>query len=78
MYEVSSLLLKTLVTDESRVRDIVAQNNVQLLSQIKDLVSTSVSELKRSGDSNAAEQMSGIKRLKRDTPPSFKKRGNEE
>jgi hypothetical protein len=48
-----------------------------LLSQIKDLVSTSNSDLKRSSDSNAAEQMSEIKRVKRDAPPSFKKKSNE-
>ena len=31
--------------DESKVREIVAQNNAELLSQIKDLVSVSVSHL---------------------------------
>ena len=64
--------------DESKVKEIIAQNNAQLLSQIKDLVSASVSDLKRASDSNAAEQMSEIKRLKRDAPPSFKKKSNEE
>ena len=49
-----------------------------LLYQIKDLVSTSISELKRSSDSNAAEQMLEIKRLKHDTPSSLKKKSNEE
>jgi len=49
-----------------------------LLSQIKDLVSNSISDLKRSSGSNAAEQMSEIKRLKRDAAPSFKKKSNEE
>lgn len=45
---------------------------------MKDLVSASVSDLKRSIDSNAAEQMSEIKRLKRDASPSFKKKSNED
>ena len=64
--------------DEAKVKEIIAQNNRDLLGQIKDLVSTSISDLKRSNDSNAAEQMSEIKRLKRDAPPSFKKKSNEE
>ena len=64
--------------DKSKVRDFVAHNNAQLLPQITDLVSTSVSELKRSSECNAAEQLSEIKRLKRDTPPSFTKKSNEE
>ena len=63
--------------DESKVKEIIAQSNQDLLSQIKDLVST-VSDLKRSSDSNAVEQMSEIKRLRRDAPPSFKKKSNEE
>ena len=63
--------------DESKVREIVAQSNTQLLSQIKDLVS-SISDLKRSSDSNAAEQMSDIKKLKREVPPSFNKKSNED
>ena len=57
--------------DESKVREIVAHNNKELLSQIKDLVSSSISNLKRSSDANAAEQMSEIKRLKRDAPSIF-------
>jgi len=64
--------------DEAKVKEIIAQNNRDLLGQIKDLVSTSISDLKRSNDSNAAEQMSEIKRLKRDAPPSFRKKTNEE
>jgi len=64
--------------DERKVKEIIAQNNQDLLSQIRDLVSTSISDLKRSSDSNAAEQMSEIKRLKRDVPPSFNRKSNEE
>ena len=63
---------------EAKVKEIIAQNNRNLLCHIKDLVSTSISELKRSNDSNAAERMSEIKRLKSDAPPSFKKKNNEE
>ena len=64
--------------DESKVKEIIAQNNQDLLSMINYLVSTSISDLKRSSDSNAAEQMSEIKRLKRDDPQSFKKKSNEQ
>ena len=58
--------------DESKVREIVAHNKKELLSRIKDLVSSSISDLKRSSDANSAEQMSEIKTLKRDAPTSFK------
>ena len=64
--------------DEAKVKEIIAQNNRNLLCQIKDLVSTSIFDLKRSNDSNAAERMSEIKRLKRDAPPSFKKNNEEQ
>ena len=53
-------------------------NTPQFLSQIKGLVSASVSDLKRSSDSNAAEQISEIRRLKRDAPPSFRKKSDED
>ena len=56
----------------------MAHNNKELLSQIKDLVSSSISDLKRSSDANSAERMSEIKRLKRDAPPSFNKKSNED
>ena len=64
--------------DESKVREIVAHNNKELLSQIKDLVSLSISDLKRSSDANSAKQMSEIKRFKGDAPPSFNKKSNED
>ena len=64
--------------DESKVREILAHNNKELLSQIKDLVSSSISDLKRSSDANSAKQMSEIQRLKRDAPRSFNKKCNED
>ena len=64
--------------DESKVREMVAHNNKELLSRIKDLVSSSISDLKRSSDANSAEQMSEIKRLKREAPPSFNKKSNKD
>ena len=64
--------------DESKVREMVAHNNKELLSQMKDLVSSSISDLNRSSDANSAEQMSEIKRLKRDASPSFNNKSNED
>ena len=66
------------IMDESKVKEILSHNNKELLSQIKDLVSSSISELKRSSDANSAGQTSEIKRLKRDAPPSFNKKSNED
>ena len=57
---------------------LISLPSAQLISEIKDLVSASVSDLKRSSDSNAAKQMSEIKRLKRDATPSFKKKSKED
>ena len=56
----------------------MAHNIKELLSQIKDLVSSSISDLERSSDANSAEQMSEIKRLKREAAPSFNKKSNED
>ena len=53
------------IMDESKVREIVAHNNKELLSQIKDLVSSSISDLKRSSDANSAEQMSEIQEVEK-------------
>ena len=56
----------------------MAHDNKELLSQIKDLVSSSISDVKRSSDANSSKQISEIKRLKRDAPPSFNKKSNED
>ena len=64
--------------DEAGVRKAMAENNKDLLAQIKDLVSSSISDLKRSNESIASQQMSEIKRLKRDSVPRFNKKSNEE
>ena len=64
--------------DEAGVRNAIAENNKDLLAQIKDLVSSSISDLKRSNESIASQQMSEIKRLKRDSVPRFNKKSNEE
>ena len=64
--------------DEADVRKVIAENNKALLVEIKDLVSSSISDLKRSNESIASEQMSEIKRLKRESAPQFNKKSNEE
>ena len=64
--------------DEAGVRKVIAENNKDLVVQIKDLVNTSISGLKRSNESIASQQMSEIKRLKRDFVPHFNKKSNEE
>ena len=64
--------------DEAGVRKVVAENNRALLVEIKDLVNSSISDLKRSNESIASQKMSEIKRLKRDSVPQFNKKSNEE
>jgi len=43
--------------DEAGIRKVIAENNKDLIIQIKDLVSTSISELKQSNESIASQQM---------------------
>jgi len=64
--------------DEASVKQVVAENNRELLAQIQDLVRTSISNFKRSNETIATQQMSEIKRLKRDSVPRFNKKNNEE
>ena len=60
--------------DEAGVRKVIVKNNKDLIVQIKDLVNTSISDLKRSNESIASQQMSQFKRLKRDSVPHFEKK----
>ena len=46
--------------DEAGVRKVIAENNQDLIVQIKDLINTSISDLKRSNESIASQQMSEI------------------
>ena len=64
--------------DEARVRKVIVENDRALLIEIKDLVNSSISDLKRSNESIASEQISDIKRLKRDSARQFNKKSNEE
>ena len=60
------------------MKQAIAENNSGLLMQIQELVKSSVSDLKRSNESIASQQMSEIKRIKRDSVPHFKKKSNED
>ena len=64
--------------DEAGVRKVITENNRALLVEIKDLVNSSISDLKRSNESIASQQMSESNRLKRDSVPQFNKKSNEE
>ena len=64
--------------DEASVKQVVAENNRELLPQIRDLVKTSISDFKRSNETIVTQQMSEIKRLKRDSVPRFNKKSNKE
>ena len=64
--------------DEAGVRRVIAENNKNLLVQIKDHVGSSISDFKRFNESIASQKMSEIKRLKRDSVPQFNKKSNEE
>ncbi len=55
-------------------RSFIAENNQGLLTQIQDLVKTSISDLKRFNETIASHQMSEIKRLKRDPIHHFNKK----
>ena len=55
----------------------LAQNNAALLGQISKLVADSVENIKRSSVEAADVQLREIKKLRREEPKSFKRKGNE-
>ena len=55
----------------------LAQNNAALLGQISKLVADSAENIKHSSVEAADEQLREIKRLRREEPKSFKRKGNE-
>ena len=55
----------------------LAQNNAALLGQVSKLVADSKENIKRSSVKAADEQLREIKRLRREEPKSFKRKGNE-
>ena len=73
--------LELIVSISSDVQEFIntslAQNNAALLGQISKLVADSAENLKRLSVEAADEQLREIKRLRREEPKSFKRKGNE-
>ena len=60
------------------INDSLVQNNKSLLEQISKLVADSAENIKRSSVTEAAdEQLREIKKLRREEPKAFKRKGNE-
>ena len=57
--------------DEAKVSSMIVNRNEELISQFKTLISDSFSDLKRSNEATASQQMQEIKRIKRDPVPQF-------
>ena len=55
----------------------LADNNKALLDQISKLVADSADNVKRASVEAADEQLREIKKLRREVPKSFKRKGNE-
>ena len=67
------------VSEEVRgfIRASLAENNKSLLDQFSKLVVESAEGIKRSSVDAADEQLREIKKMRREEPKSFKRRGNE-
>ena len=67
------------VSEEVRgfIRASLAENNKSLLDQFSKLVAESAEGIKRSSVDAADEQLREIKKMRREEPKSFKRRGNE-
>ncbi|RMX41033.1 hypothetical protein pdam_00025657, partial [Pocillopora damicornis] len=67
------------VTKEVRdfISNSLAENNRALLTQISKLVSDSAENLKRANAEATDEQLRQVKKLRREEPESFKRKGNE-
>ena len=55
----------------------VAENNRSLMSEISTLITNSVESIKRSNSEAVEDQLSEIKKIRREEPKSFKRKGNE-
>ncbi|KAM7427683.1 hypothetical protein ABFA07_021228 [Porites harrisoni] len=64
--------------DEAKVSSMIANSNKEPLSQFKTLISDSFSDLKRSNEATASQQIQEMKRIKRDPVPRFNKKSNED
>ena len=59
------------------INDSLVQNNKSLLEQISKLVADSAENIKRSSVEAADEQLREIKKLRREEPKAFQRKGNE-
>lgn len=64
--------------DEATVQRCIRENNATLLQEMKAFVASSVSDLKRSNQEIADQNLEHIKKLKRESNPTFKKKSNED
>ena len=55
----------------------VAENNRSLMSEISTLITDSVESIKRSNSEAVEDQLREIKKIRREEPKSFKRKGNE-
>ena len=55
----------------------MAENNRSLMSEISTLITNSVESIKRSNSEAVEDQLRGIKKIRREEPKSFKRKGNE-
>ena len=73
--------LSSTISVTKEVRDFIsnslADNNRALLTQISKLVSDSAENLKRANAEAVDEQLRQVKKLRREEPKSFKRKGNE-
>ena len=55
----------------------MAENNRSLMSEISTLITNSVESIKRSNSEAVEDQLREIKKIRREEPKSFKRKGNE-
>ena len=55
----------------------MAENNRSLMSEISTLITNSVENIKRSNSEAVEDQLREIKKIRREEPKSFKRKGNE-
>ena len=55
----------------------LAENNKSLMTDISKLITDSIDKLKRSSSEAAEDQLREIKKIRREEPKSFKRKGNE-
>jgi hypothetical protein len=66
------------IMEEASVKNLIKENNSVLLSQMKVFLKESCGDLKRSNQEVADQHLEQIKKLKRETNPTFKKKSNED